>query len=226
MNLVFIHGAGSNNKVWTYQKRYFSEKHEVTVVDLPGHGGRPGGEDSIDQYVEDVRNDIEPLDYVVLVGHSMGGAITMSYALKYPLKACVLVGTGAKLRVLPAILEQVTKDYENTVDFILEYAIHNKTDAIMRHSKEEMLSTPPDVTYKDFLACDTFNLMEDVEKIRCPALIICGSEDMLTPAKYSEYLAAKIGNSCIHIIEDCGHMVMLECPEQFNEILEKYLETL
>jgi len=226
MNLVFIHGAGSSSKVWHYQKRYFKE-YKVMTLDLPGHGERAGkGKDTISEYVEDIRKDIQSLDDVVLVGHSMGGAVTMTYALKYPLKACVLAGTGAKLRVLPAVLEQITTNFEETVDFILEYAVHHKTEQIMRKSKEEMLKISPEVMYKDFLACDSFNVMEEIETLDIPTLVVCGSDDMLAPVKYSEYLAAKIESSTLQVIRECGHMLMLEKPDEFNKIIETFLKGL
>lgn len=227
MNLIFIHGAGGSSRVWRYQNRHFSEKYEVTALELPGHGSREGeGRDSIADYVEDVKNEVEDLDNVVMIGHSMGGAITMSYALKYPLKGCVLAGTGARLRVLPAILERITENYEETIDFILEYAIHRKTEKIMKQSREEMLNTSPEVVYRDFLACDRFDMMQEMEKIEIPTLVVCGSQDMLAPVKYSEYLAAKIPFSCLDIIPDCGHMLMLEKPQEFNEVLEKFLTSM
>lgn len=226
MNLIFIHGAGSSSRVWHYQKRHFKE-YNVITLNLPGHGERAGeGRDTISDYVEDVRKDIENLDDVVLVGHSMGGAITITYALRYSLKACVLAGTGAKLRVLPAILEQITKTFEETVDFILEYAVYNKTEQIMRKSKEEMLKTSPEVMYKDFVACNNFNVMEEINTLDIPTLVVCGSEDMLTPVKYAEYLAARINQSTLQVIPDCGHMLMLENPDKFNAILEDFLGTL
>ncbi len=56
----------------------------------------------------------------------------MVYALEYPLRACVLAGTGARLRVFPAVLEKIRSNYEETVDFILEYVVHNKTEQIMK----------------------------------------------------------------------------------------------
>jgi pimeloyl-ACP methyl ester carboxylesterase len=223
MNLVFIHGAGSSSKVWTYQKQYFSS-HNVTLVELPGHGEKikKNGRNSISVYVEDVKNDIA--DDAVIVGHSMGGAIAMMYALTYSLKALVLAGTGARLRVLPAILEQTKTNYEETIDFILKYAVYNKTEQIMRHSKEEMLKTPPEVTYKDFVACNTFDVMQEIKKIDVPTLVVCGSDDVLSPVKYSEYLARKIPSSHLEIIKECGHMLMLEKPHKFNQILETFLD--
>jgi pimeloyl-ACP methyl ester carboxylesterase len=226
MNLVFIHGAASSSKVWIYQNRYFCD-HEVTLIDLPGHGGRPGkGRDTINEYVEDVRHHIEHLDNPVIIGHSMGGAITMVYTLQYPVKACVLAGTGAKLRVLPDVLQNIKENYEKTIDFILEYAVYNKTEQIMNKSKKEMLNTSPDVMYKDFLACDTFDVMQEIQKINVPTLVVCGEKDMLTPVKYAAYLITVIADSHLEVIKECGHMLMLENPAAFNEILRTFLNGL
>lgn len=226
MNLVFVHGAGSSSKVWTFQKRHFSD-HEILLIDLPGHGGTPGdGRETISGYVEDVRKSIKSHGDSVLIGHSMGGAITLSYVLKYPATACILAGTGAKLRVVPAILENVVDHYEQTVDLILESAVHNKTEQIMTHSRKEMLSTPPHVTYNDFLACDTFNVMGEIHRISIPTLVIAGQQDILTPAKYSQYLADNIRGSRLETIENCGHMAMLEQPEAFNSAIERFVNSL
>jgi pimeloyl-ACP methyl ester carboxylesterase len=226
MNLVFIHGAGGSSKVWTYQKRHFSD-HEITLIDLPGHGGTPGdGRETISDYVEDVRKCIKSREDSVLIGHSMGGAITLSYVLKYPAAACVLAGTGAKLRVVPYILKNIINHYEQTVDLILDNAIHNKTEQIMTHSRREMLATPPHVTYNDFLACDTFNVMEELHRISIPTLVIAGQQDVLAPLKYSQYLADNITGAHLEIIENCGHMTMLEQPEAFNSAIERFLSTL
>lgn len=226
MNLVFIHGAGGSSRTWQLQKRDFTN-YQVEMVDLPGHGGKTGeGRDNIRDYAEEVRALIEGLEDVVLVGHSMGGAIAMTYALTYPLKACVLAGTGARLRVLPAILEQVRENYEPTIDLILEHAVYHKTGEIMNHSKEEMLKTPPEITYRDFLACNKFDVMGEIEKLNIPTLVVCGDQDMMTPPKYSEYLAAKIPKSTLRIIKDCGHMLMLERPQEFNETIKEFLKGL
>jgi pimeloyl-ACP methyl ester carboxylesterase len=54
-------------------------------------------------------------------------------------------------------------------------------------------------------------------------LIICGKEDLLTPVKYSQYLKQKIKNSELYIIEEAGHMVMLEKPNEVNQIIERFL---
>jgi pimeloyl-ACP methyl ester carboxylesterase len=79
------------------------------------------------------------------------------------------------------------------------------------------------VVYGDFETCDKFDVMGSLDRINLPTLIICGRDDLLTPVKYSEYLRAHIRNSELRVIDDAGHMVMLEKPEEFNEILENFL---
>ena len=56
----------------------------------------------------------------------------------------------------------------------------------------EMLKINPEVTYGDFIACDRFDRMKEVEGIHCPTLILCGADDRLTPPKYSQYLHERI----------------------------------
>jgi pimeloyl-ACP methyl ester carboxylesterase len=169
------------------------------------------------------------LKNIVTVGHSMGGAIVQKFALDHPeyLKAIVLVCTGAKLRVDSIIFDIIKRNYAQAVELITTIAFSNKAPAeTKKKAAEEMRNISPDVTYGDFEACDKFNIMNRLKEIKMPALIICGLEDQLTPVKYSEYLKNNIPNSKLEIIADAGHMVMLEKPKEFNEILEKFIKEL
>ncbi|MEM1546476.1 MAG: alpha/beta hydrolase [Candidatus Methanomethylicia archaeon] len=225
--IVFIHGAGGNHKVWAYQVKYF--KNSI-AIDLPGHDGGEGKR-SIEEYVEYVRDflDRNSLRNVVLVGHSMGGAIVQMFALKYSnyLKAIVLVCTGARLRVLPKIFKLIHEDYSKAVDFIVSMAVSsNASQTIRNRVKEELLKTSPEVIYGDFEACDKFDLMNQISSISVKTLIICGSDDLLTPVKYSKYLNEKISGSTLRVVEGSGHMVMIEKPEEFNNILYEFIHSL
>jgi pimeloyl-ACP methyl ester carboxylesterase len=225
--IVFIHGAGGNHKVWTYQVKYF--KNSI-AINLPGHDGGEGRR-SIDEYVEYVRDflDRNGLRNVVLVGHSMGGAIAQKFALKYSeyLRAIVLVCTGARLRVLPKIFELIRDNYPKAVELIVNMAVsRNASQTIKSQVAEELLKANPKVVYGDFEACDKFDMMDQVSNIRVKTLIICGSDDLLTPVKYSKYLNDKIPGSILKIIEGSGHMVMIEKPEEFNSILNDFIYSL
>ena len=65
--------------------------------------------------------------------------------------------------------------------------------------------------------------MDALRSIKVPTLILCGTDDGLTPPKYSEYLHSQLQGSRLLLVEDAGHMVMWEKPEQVNEAIEKFV---
>ena len=109
MQLIFIHGSGGCKESWQFQTNYFDKSE---AINLPGH---PDGDlcPTIEGYTNWVRQYIQSKNYreIVLVGHSLGGGIALQYALDYPedLKAIVLIGSGARLKVHPNFLEMLEK---------------------------------------------------------------------------------------------------------------------
>jgi pimeloyl-ACP methyl ester carboxylesterase len=71
---------------------------------------------------------------------------------------------------------------------------------------------PQPILYGDFLACDGFDVSASLGRIACPALIICGLLDRMTPPRDSEFLAAGLASTTLHLVENAGHMVMIEQP--------------
>jgi pimeloyl-ACP methyl ester carboxylesterase len=76
------------------------------------------------------------------------------------------------------------------------------------------------------MACDEFDIMNELGEIKVPTLIISGEEDILTPVKYGEYLSQKISNSKLHVINGAGHFMMQEKPDEFNRVLLEFLNSL
>ncbi|MEW6616511.1 MAG: alpha/beta hydrolase [Thermodesulfobacteriota bacterium] len=228
-NLLFIHGAGGSHKMWLKQLHHFQGNYNPIAIELPGHGKSMGdGEKEIGSYTEWMKEIIEALslDNCFLIGHSMGGAITMDFSLKYPkyLNGILLVGTGARLRVNPMILDSIRNDFYNAVELICRFGFSKDAPAnLIEEGRKVMLKSRPDVLYGDFFACNNFDIIERIEEISIPALILCGSEDKMAPTKYTYYLNERIKVSQLKIIEDAGHMVMLEKPREFNEAVEGFL---
>jgi pimeloyl-ACP methyl ester carboxylesterase len=235
--LVFIHGAGSNADFWHEQRPAFTMAH---YLNLPGHtqsrdpseAGKPMS--TVEEYARWVVRYIEDtqLEAVVLNGHSMGGAITLTIALGRPqwLKGLVLTGTGARLRVLPRLLELLRTDYEAAVDLIVDlsfappagrltYAQQARRNGVRR----QLLRTPQAVTLADYEACDRFDVMSKVSQIEVPTLCIVGSQDAMTPPRYSEYLHRQIESSRLEIIEGAGHMLPMEKPQEYNNTLSEFV---
>jgi pimeloyl-ACP methyl ester carboxylesterase len=140
------------------------------------------------------------------------------------LKGIILVGTGARLRVFPSILNGIMDHFDETVPRIVQLAYSRKAPKdLLERGIAEMLRCRPEVLYGDFLACDRFDLMEEVEKIQLPTLVLCGEEDELTPVKYSKFLHSKIRRSRLEILSGAGHMVMMESHEAFNEKIREFI---
>ncbi len=221
--ILFVHGAGGGQYTWSYQKGFFEKRFNSIILELPGHGGSQGeGEEEIEKYAEHVVSFLGTLGLsgVYLVGHSMGGAITQTVALKHPemLKGIVLVGTGAKLRVLPLILNGIRNNFEETIRTINELCFFRESPPwLMERSLAGLKHCRPEILYGDYLACDRFDIMNEIERIDCPALIICGNEDALTPVKYSQFLHSRLKRSQLAILPRTGHMVMMEAAGPFNE---------
>lgn len=225
--LLFVHGAGVSHRVWEHQIGFFKD---AVAIDLPGHEVGLGRR-TIDEYVVEVKRfcDERGLKNIVMVGHSMGGAIAQKFALEHLkyLRAIVLVSTGAKLRVNSAIFDKIERNYDEAVELITElFFSYRATRENKKVTAEEMKKIGAEVTYGDFEACDKFNVMDKLKEIKVPTLILCGLEDRLTPLKYSEYLKISIPNSELETIADAGHMVMMERPDEFNEKLESFVKEL
>lgn len=230
-NLVLVHGAGGSHLDWPSSLRRLGGA-SVYALDLPGHGRTGGtGRSSIAAYRDILFAflDTLSLDRAIVVGHSMGGAIALDFALHYPdrLAGLVLVGSGARLRVSPAILTGILCDFEATVDLVCDYAYGpGASEQLKRLGRQRMLKTSPEVLYGDYAACDAFDVMERLGEVHCPTLIIGGTADRLTPSKYSIYLRDHIPGAELVLVDAAGHMVMLEESEVVTRAISNIIASL
>lgn len=225
--LLFVHGAGGDHTIWGEQFRELAKDFSVIALDLNGHGRSPArAGDGLQTYVEDVLAVLQAFsEPTVVIGHSMGGAIALTVALQPPknLVGLGLVGTGARLKVHPQILELCQTDFGKAVELVISWAFAEQTDpALKDKAREQMRRNGQTALYRDFLSCSTFDVMNRLSEISVPTIVICGREDKLTPVKYSEYLQQNIPNAQLQIIERAGHMVMVEQPEAVTRVLKEF----
>lgn len=228
MKLIFLHGSGSCADAWYYQTGHFPD---ADAVDLPGH---PEGEPctSIEDYVAWLKGYIDERGYrdVVLAGHSLGGAIAQLYALKYPgdLAGLILIGSGARLRVHPMYLEALEKARDDPEAFAQmrdmgqEHLEPGLRERLRRRAQEIGAS----VALSDMLCCDRFDIMDRVHEISVPTLVLCGSDDQMTPPKYGKYLADRIEGATLVIVDGGTHSVATEKPAEVNQAIDDLLATI
>lgn len=229
--IVCIHGSGDNAHVWDAMIACLPQ-YTALALDLPGHGAltdRPGPATmSVEDYAAEVRIEMvhRGLESVCLVGHSLGSAIALRMAVDYPalVSRLVLVGAGARLRVLPALLAQTQTDPETAKQGLIELAFAPAHQQQAREFAAHLAPTAPGILHRDLSACDAFDIMGELGHIAQPTLVLTGEADRLTPPRYAEYLAAHLDNARLILLPDVGHYAHLEAPAAVAEAISDWLE--
>ncbi len=229
--LVFIHGSGDSGRIWRFQVEHFGTQRAF-ALDMPGHGQRPDTlpiEVTVQEYAQaayDIVTQELHLQKPIIAGHSLGGAIALTMALEHSneLGGIILVGTGARLRILPAILADAKNTPEQARLRLSKMGMATTTAPNVSQAVVQEQSIPGShILHRDLAACDTFDIMKRLYEVSMPTLILCGTEDQLTPVKYSEYLHQHILSSVLRIIPNAGHYVLREQPEAVNKAIDEWL---
>lgn len=229
--LLLVHGAGGSHLHWPAELRRLPG-HPVIVPDLPGHGRSAGpGREAVDDYAAALVDLLDRLQLPRLVvgGHSMGGAVALAVALAHPYRvaALVLIGTGARLRVAPALLDLVKVDPPAAISIMVDWSFGPAApDAVRFLGREALSAVDPAVLYADLLACDRFDIRHRLSEIDAPALVIGATEDRLTPPRFSEFLAEHLPHAHLHLLPDTGHMMALERPAEVAAAVGAFLAAL
>ncbi len=228
--VVLIHGAGGNHLYWPAEVRRLAN-YRVFALDLPGHGKSGGhGEQTIAAYAAAIARWMETMELqrAFFAGHSMGGGVVLWLALHYPhlVSGLGLIATGARLPVNPALLEKTSNPgtMQSAIYDIVNWSFGPSADArLVKLAGQRFQEIRPGILHNDLLACQNFNVMNELHKIQKPTLIIGGGADKMTPPRFSQLLAAQIQDAVLEIIPEAGHMVMLEAPRQTADSLLSFL---
>lgn len=224
--VLYVHGSGGTHRVWGNQ--YSDGDHPAVALDLSGHGGSEdietaAGEATMAAYADDVVAVATATDANVLVGNSLGGAVTLWVLLErdWDPDAVVLTGTGPTLPVYEDLREWLASDFDRAVSFLhgRDRLFHTTDEQLLARSRTVMADVGQSVTRRDFLTCDQFDVRDSLSEIDTPALALCGEHDKLTPRSTHERLAREIPAGEFALVPDAAHLAMLERPAVFNDIV-------
>ena len=234
--IVFIHGAGMDHTVWALQTRYFAHHgRSVLAVDLPGHGRSEGTPlDSIQALADWMVRLIEAagLSQAALVGHSMGALVALDCAARHgdAVRAIALLGAAPAMPVHPDLLGAAEANNHLAFDLVTSWG-HGPTGHLggnlapglwLMGGGERLLEMArPGVLFIDLRACAEYrDGLETAAAVGCPALLVIGAKDRMTPAKAGRKLAEAIPGARAEVIPGCGHMMMAEKPDETLDALK------
>ena len=237
--LVFIHGLSDNLLYWEFLANNLKNDYEVIRFDLRGHGESELGSDEItvDTYAEDLNGLLDELNIsnVNLIGLSLGGAIALDFAVRYPQKTSSLVLMSSFYKAdeyLSNILNQFKKALENGFeefyDLILPMVLcPDVIDANadeLNQLKELASKTANTRAYiKAVDACLNFNVEDDLSQIDVPALVLAGKYDEISLLASQENLQRKIRNSKLIVFDDVKHNILVgKNNEKILSILKEF----
>jgi pimeloyl-ACP methyl ester carboxylesterase len=230
--VVFVHGAAGSSLAWLGQLRAMAGAARAIAIDLPGHGHSPGTPlTSIGEARTHVLNflDAQKLSRAILVGHSMGGAIALDFALIHPDRTAGLglVSTSAKLGVSPAILHVLSHEWHAVPRLFASVGFAPGTDADTTKRVADLIhATRPEIALADFRVCNDFDLRARLGEIAAPALVISGDADLMTPIRHAEFLATHLGRATFVPVPGVGHMLPFEAPRVLNDALRSFIASL
>lgn len=231
--IILLHGAGSDHLCWPLHLRRL-RGYRVIALDLPGHGRSEGvALHSVEAYARSVIEFMNAMGIyrVLIVGHSLGGAIALMTAFRFPdrVTAIGMIASGARLP-LPKPLLKLLDDPNWTPKVLAFLESHlfapaTRRDLITRVMKG-LYQAKPEVLVSDWRAASNFDLCNELSNIDQPVWLATGSADLLTPPMLVAYLQRHLPHAVMQIIPDAGHMVLLERPGILAESLCSFLDSL
>ncbi|KQX01223.1 alpha/beta hydrolase [Massilia sp. Root418] len=240
--VVFIHGAQNDHSVWALQSRYLAHHgYGVLAVDLPGHGRSKGAaRHSVEEMAAWLLAvlDAAGVAQATLVGHSMGSLIALELSHRAPQRVArlAMLGTTYPMKVSDALLN-ISRDNEQTAIDMVNIFSHSGMaqkpscpgpgfsvmGGAQRLMQRMSALNPAQLFYTDFAACNAYaNGEAAAQAVRCPALFIFGSKDMMTPPKSTKLLTGAIPHAKV-VQVDAGHSLMSEQPDAVLDALAGFL---
>jgi 3-oxoadipate enol-lactonase len=244
--LIMIHGGFIDRRMWDDQFEYFSKDYRVIRYDVRNHGLTTSDSDTYTNY-DDLNKIMEKLkiDEAIVMGLSMGGLITIDFAIAYPEKviAIIPVSTGISGNTNK---DEGWKEFDKNLNVAFEKNdVEGATECMLRAWTDGPKRTPEQMDKSirekvEMMLKNTFNkwdsrirlqrlsppAIERLSEIKVPVLTIYGDIDMQGIIDLAEKIAKEIPGARKYEIKDAAHMVNMEFPKEFNEIVSKFLENL
>ncbi len=214
--VVFLHGAASSWLSFKSQYQILASKYRLVAPNLRGHGGTPWQEtEKIDEFYDDICAWFKEMDFVepvILVGHSLGGYLSARYAADYPDKVARLVLISTCGSFEPGAVLFFLKTCWAGAD-----AVHKFFPWLVNISSQ-MAGCLSKVVFSQWNCWDVY------PKIKAPSLIIFGTFDPLFSLKQGYRVKELIPKASIKIVTCGGHNPQIDHGHEVGTLINQFLE--
>ncbi len=232
--IIFLHGSGLSHIIWSLVEQFFANKNfNVLSIDLPGHGNSEGPclhtIEEIADWLEKVFVKLK-LEKVILVGHSQGCLEMLEYSNKYKsrLKKLVFMGGSYKMPVNKDLIDLAENGNTDAVKLMMKWGYEGSKKFIGGNPIKRIIQSPRDISEilgVDLVACNNYSNGSNAAKaIDCPTMFVLGSLDKMVNIEFGKKFANMVNNSTTHIIDGCGHMIMIEKAFEMREKVLEFLQ--
>jgi pimeloyl-ACP methyl ester carboxylesterase len=250
--LVLIHGLAASLESWQYNLDALARRHRTVALDVVwfGKSDKPAREITGDYFAEFIAGFMDAVGEptAVLVGNSMGGMIAVKTALQHPSRVAGLVlvnsaGFGPELawwlrlrtlvptskilrpslRTYRYAVRQLVYDPRVVSDDLVQVFVEmaNQPRALDTHRR--VLKSGAD--WRGIKPRALKEIRDAAHAIRVPTLIIWGKQDRIVPVAHAEIARQSIPNAKLHIFDRCGHVPMIEKPDEFNALVTEFVSS-
>jgi 3-oxoadipate enol-lactonase len=239
--IALCNALGTNLSVWDKVVEALSPRFRIIRHDQRGHGqtSQPTKNTTFKELSNDlvaILNHFKITKVHALIGVSMGAMVAVDFAARFPDRAGRIVVCDGTPYTTPDgkkqwharidLIQQengVNKLADATADrwFTAKFKDNPANKATHKAIRDAFANTAPGAFIANAHAMDDYSCMGVAKNLKVPALLVCGAQDYLLPMM--KELAASIPGTSLAVIEDCGHLPMVEQPEQFVELLNKFV---
>lgn len=236
--LWFIHGSGQSHLSFILQGRFFANRGwPVIAADMPSHGLSNGialmSIEAMSDWQIALMDQLD-VEKVQIVGHSQGGLIGLDMAHRYPnrVSQLSLVATALSIPVNAGLIEMAKNKEQSAIDAMIDWGHgpegHNHDNTMpgqnhLNFGVQLMAANKVGALYADLKACvDYTNGNLAANEIKLPVQLILAQKDKMTPMKSGLKAAEALRTDNITIVENAGHMLPSEHPEDVNRALRSF----
>lgn len=234
--IIFSNSLGTDKGMWDPQASYFKDKYKVVRYDTRGHGKSEVIDDStLANLGEDVIDILDALNIekAHFCGISMGGITGLWLGLNAAQRfnSITVANSAAKIGQAEAWLIRAQEVEQNGLADLVK-TTHTRwfseqfdyqQNELAQKTIQSLASTPAKGYANACRALADADVCSELSQLNVPTLLICGSKDPVTTVQDGEFIKQHVSNGEIAILQ-ASHLSNIECPDEFSQMLEKFIE--